>query len=68
MDMSQFIRKSEFEWEIPPTGNMRVPGIIFASEQLVSQMDQKVLEQTTNVATLPGIQKGSFAMPDAHWG
>ena len=30
-------------------------------------MDNKVLEQVTNVAMLPGIQKASFAMPDAHW-
>ena len=25
-------------------------------------------QQVTNVATLPGIVKASFAMPDAHWG
>jgi tRNA-splicing ligase RtcB len=31
-------------------------------------MDDKVFEQVTNVATLPGIVKASFAMPDAHWG
>jgi protein ImuB len=31
-------------------------------------MDQKVYEQVTNVATLPGIIKSSYAMPDAHWG
>jgi len=61
-------RKGEFEWEIPPTGKMRVPGVIFASEELIGQMDQKVFEQTANVAALPGIQKASFAMPDAHWG
>jgi tRNA-splicing ligase RtcB len=31
-------------------------------------MDEKVREQITNVATLPGIQRASYAMPDAHWG
>jgi tRNA-splicing ligase RtcB len=31
-------------------------------------MDDKVYEQMTNVATLPGIVKASYAMPDAHWG
>jgi tRNA-splicing ligase RtcB len=31
-------------------------------------MDDKVFEQAVNVAKLPGIQKASFAMPDAHWG
>jgi tRNA-splicing ligase RtcB len=31
-------------------------------------MDEKVREQLTNVATLPGIQRAAYAMPDAHWG
>jgi tRNA-splicing ligase RtcB len=47
---------------------MRVPAIIYADERLIGDMDDKVLEQVTNVATLPGIVKASYAMPDAHWG
>ena len=47
---------------------MRVPGLIFASEQLIRQMDDNVCKQVTNVAALPGIVAGSYAMPDAHWG
>jgi tRNA-splicing ligase RtcB len=47
---------------------MRVPGIIYGTEALVKEMDAKVYEQVTNVATLPGIQRASYAMPDAHWG
>jgi tRNA-splicing ligase RtcB len=47
---------------------MRVPGFIYASEQLLRAMDDKVAEQVANVASLPGIVRGSFAMPDAHWG
>jgi tRNA-splicing ligase RtcB len=42
--------------------------MIFASEKLIAEMDDKVVEQVRNVAALPGIVKGSFAMPDAHWG
>src|SRR5512145_3215837 len=68
MDISQFKRHSETEWFIEPTGRMRVPAVIFATEELVRDMDQKVFEQTTNVAMLPGIVKASYAMPDAHWG
>ena len=45
-----------------------MPGLLFASETLLRAMDDKVLEQVTNVATLPGIQTASMAMPDAHWG
>jgi len=68
MDTSLFKRRSEYEWEIPQSGAMRVPGVIFASETLIRDMDGKVYEQAVNVAKLPGIVKASFAMPDAHWG
>jgi len=68
MDTAQLNRISEVEWQIPPTGKMRVPGTIFADEQLIRAMDDKVREQVSNVATLPGIVKASFALPDAHWG
>jgi tRNA-splicing ligase RtcB len=47
---------------------MRAPGIIYATEDLVKDMDVKVYEQITNVARLPGIERASYAMPDAHWG
>ena len=68
MDISRFDRRSETEWWIKPFGEMRVPGIICATEALIRDMDDKVFEQVANVAALPGIVKASFAMPDAHWG
>jgi tRNA-splicing ligase RtcB len=42
---------------------MYVPAIIYANEELIREMDQKVYEQVTNVATLPGIVKASYVMP-----
>ena len=68
MDLALFTRRSEYEWEIPPHGAMRVPALIHASESLVRSMDSKVYEQAVNVAKLPGIVKASYVMPDAHWG
>src|SRR5574338_1320230 len=68
MDTALLKRESDFEWHVPQTDKMKVPGIIYASEDLIRDMDNKVLEQVSNVAMLPGIQKASFAMPDAHWG
>ncbi len=68
MDISRFTRQSEFAWRIEPAGKMRAPVVIYASEELIRDMDDKVLEQAVNVAALPGIKKASFAMPDAHWG
>jgi tRNA-splicing ligase RtcB len=68
MDLGRLTKVSETEWRIERHGAMRVPGIIYASEPLIREMDDKVYEQVTNVATLPGIEVASFAMPDAHWG
>ena len=68
MDLNLLSRVSAYEWHIPQKGMMRVPGIIYADESLIRDMDLKVYEQVVNVATLPGIVQASFAMPDAHWG
>jgi tRNA-splicing ligase RtcB len=68
MELAQLTRKSDIEWWIEPKNGMRVPGIIYGTEALVRAMDQKVYEQVANVATLPGIETASYAMPDAHWG
>ena len=68
MDTNLLKRRSEYEWEIPQRGAMRVPAVIYADEPLIREMDHKVYEQAVNVATLPGIVKASYAMPDAHWG
>lgn len=68
MDLSQFKQVSDYEWRIAPFGRMRVPAVIYADKVLLLEMDQKVYEQITNVAMLPGIVKAAYAMPDAHWG
>ena len=68
MDTKGLVKKSKCWWEIPPTEDMRVPAYLFASPSLVHEMDDKVREQITNVARLPGIVKAAMAMPDAHWG
>src|SRR3989304_905880 len=61
----------DWRWLLPKEykPGMRVPGLIFASEEMldVSGEDQAI-EQVANVAFLPGIVKYSMAMPDIHWG
>lgn len=64
-------RIGPFSWRIPKSykPGMRVDGIIFADETLIDQIRlDRAPEQVANVATLPGIQKASLAMPDIHWG
>jgi tRNA-splicing ligase RtcB (3'-phosphate/5'-hydroxy nucleic acid ligase) len=56
-------------WRIPPTGAMRVPGIVYATESLLPDLaEERALLQVANVACLPGIVEASYAMPDVHWG
>ena len=68
MDLNLLKQRDACAWEIPVQGRMRVPGMIYASQELVQTMDHKVYEQTVNVATLPGIVGAAYVMPDAHWG
>jgi len=61
----------EYRWRIPKSykAGMRVPGIIYADENMMKQIRQEqALEQVANVAFLPGILDYSLAMPDIHWG
>jgi tRNA-splicing ligase RtcB len=49
--------------------DMRVDGLIFANDKLIQSIrGDQAPEQVANVATLPGIQGASLAMPDIHWG
>ncbi len=61
----------DYRWEIPTSykEGMSVPGLIFASESMLSHIwQEQVFQQVANVAFLPGIVSYSLAMPDIHWG
>ncbi|MHC4290123.1 MAG: RtcB family protein, partial [Planctomycetota bacterium] len=68
MDRKLVKRRGDTKWLVERAGRMHVDGVIFGSEQLINEMDDMVVQQVRNVASLPGIVDGSFAMPDAHWG
>ncbi len=61
---------SDVVWEIDKDykPGMRVPARIYGTEKIVKEIDPEVIEQITNVATLPGIVKYAIALPDAHSG
>ena len=62
-------RVDDNTWEIPAHGRMTVPARIYASHKLVEYArGDSTLEQARNVACLPGIQRMSYVMPDAHQG
>ncbi len=65
----RIIEETPYRFRIEPEGAMRVPGIVFASRSLLpTDPGDMALMQVVNVATLPGIVRASYAMPDVHWG
>ena len=42
MDTGKLTRLDEFTWQIEPHGRMNVPAIIYADEELIRGMDDKV--------------------------
>ncbi len=64
-------RIDSYTWRIPQKYNpgMRVPGMVFADDELVEKMKtDRTLWQCVNVAHLPGIYKYAITLPDGHWG
>lgn len=68
MDITALEKLDAWRWRVKPQAGMLAPAVLYADETLLSEMDDKVFEQLTNVARLPGIVGAAYAMPDAHWG
>ncbi|SHH51184.1 tRNA-splicing ligase RtcB [Thermosipho atlanticus DSM 15807] len=63
-----FIRKiTKYVFEIPKEKNMKVDAYIFTDEKGLKEITEAI-EQLKNVASLPGIVKAAYGMPDIHWG
>jgi len=61
----------EYTWRIPKSfkPGMRVPGLVFADEELLAKMKtDRTLIQCADVAHLPGIYKYAITLPDGHEG
>jgi len=70
MSLEKLRRIDETKLEVPVDykQGMLVPGIIYADSKLEKELEIQSIEQVANVATLPGIEKASLAMPDIHTG
>jgi tRNA-splicing ligase RtcB (3'-phosphate/5'-hydroxy nucleic acid ligase) len=69
MDIAKLHSIDLWTWTVPRTpGDARHEARLYGSRELLAAMDDKVLEQITNVARLPGLVGAALAMPDAHWG
>lgn len=70
MNREKFNQVTPNIWEIPVSykSGMLVPARLLSSKELFDAIDDKVIDQITNVACLPGIKKYAFCMPDGHSG
>ena len=69
--LQDLIRIDDYTYEIPQSyrDDMRVAVRIFCNQRMLEDIvGDKSLWQLVNVATLPGIQRYAFAMPDMHQG
>lgn len=57
-------------WEIPSSYKkaMRVPARLYLDDEGFENLEEGAIEQVTNVACLPGVQKSSLGLPDIHFG
>ncbi len=69
MDLSRLQQIEPWCWTVPQArGEQRGDVRLYGSRELLATMDDKVIEQITNVARLPGLVGPAMTMPDAHWG
>jgi tRNA-splicing ligase RtcB len=69
MDLQTLERIDDCTWTIPKAaGETRSDVRLYGDADLLATMDDKVREQITNVARLPGLVGYAMTMPDAHWG
>lgn len=71
MEIGENIKKvRDYVWEIPSSykKEMRVPGRVYLSDEAIKDVEQGAIDQVSNVACLPGIQKFSIGLPDIHFG
>lgn len=66
MDLSNIKEITPFCFSIEANEGDRI--ILFGTKELITAMDEKVREQISNVAKLPGLVGAAMTMPDAHWG
>jgi tRNA-splicing ligase RtcB len=69
MDLDRLQQTGPWTWRVKTDPAVpRADAVLYGDAELLRSMDNKVLEQITNVAKLPGIVGAALAMPDAHWG
>ena len=64
MDLSHLQKVSATEWRLEPHGAMRVPAVLYASdEELIAEMDDKVLDRAAMWRVCPGSSRRPMRCP-----
>jgi len=67
--MANLEKINNYTWKIEKTGEMKVPVIIFSSDNLIEKMkEDDTFKQAQNTAKLPGIIEKMIICPDGHMG
>ena len=67
MNSQQLQQLHTYLWTLPKAaGEKRAEVLLYGNQLLLESMDDKVLQQIANVASLPGLAGAAMTMPDAH--
>ena len=62
-------REGKYVWRIEKEGRMLVDAVILTDRETVEDPQfREAMKQLVNVASLPGVVKEVYGMPDIHWG
>jgi tRNA-splicing ligase RtcB len=64
------VKKREFVYELPANTieGQRVPVVLYISDELFELLEEGAIRQAVNAATLPGVKRAIYVMPDVHVG
>ena len=69
MDIKQLQQLKPYLWRFPnKPAEQRGDVLLCGNAPLLVSMDDRVLEQIANVASIPGLVGAAITMPDVHWG
>ena len=66
----QLVQVQPFVYKLPENTvqGQRVPVYFYLSDRLFEILEEDAIRQAANAATLPGVKKAIYVMPDVHVG
>ncbi len=67
---NSLVKKNDYVYELPAdtVQGQKVPVILYLSPRLFELLEEDAVKQAANSATLPGVEKAIYVMPDVHVG